>query len=128
MYIVVKIITPILSAVVFSLFLASGIIKFSTVLWISLPVFIVIGTLFSVSIEYFLDKKKLDNLFYKYFLSFIFYGVAGILTITLILVIQGSISGITIPSVLILGAVPGLIYFHINLLLTTLLKRLSFFN
>jgi hypothetical protein len=121
--IIVKILTPILSAIVLGLFLTSGSVYFSSVLWVSLPVFIVIGTLFSVTIDYNLDKRKLNNRYYKYFISFSLYGLSGMVIITVFSLMQGSISEISFLPILLLGAVPGLIYFHISLLLSTLMKR-----
>jgi VIT1/CCC1 family predicted Fe2+/Mn2+ transporter len=81
--------------------------------------------LFSVTIDYNLDKRKLSNKFNKYLISFGLYGLGGIVIITVFSLMQGSISEIAILPILLLGAVPGLIYFHISLLLTTLLKRLA---
>ncbi|WP_047986291.1 hypothetical protein [Ornithinibacillus californiensis] len=125
MNIIVKILSPILSAIVLGILLTSGSEYFLSALWVSLPVFIVIGTLFSVTIDYKLDKRKLNNKFNKYLISFGLYGLGGMVIITVFSLIQGSISEISLLPILLLGAVPGLIYFHISLLLTTLLKRIA---
>jgi hypothetical protein len=120
-----KLLTPILSSIVLAIFLASDSGYFPAVVWVSLPVFFLGGTLISVSVDYFLDRKKLKNQFYKYCISFFLFGLVGVLIITIFSLFQGSITELTLTPLIMLGFLPALIYFHLSLIVTILFTRFA---
>ncbi|MGD6968584.1 hypothetical protein ACQCVP_19370 [Rossellomorea vietnamensis] len=130
MHIIEKILTSILSSIVLAFIIEPGSAYFSSVILVSLPVFLIGGTLFSLLADYLLKKMPSLTSFLYYFLSVIFYGVGGLLIVTVLslLLDTGQGSGSTeFTYLLIISVLPGLIYFHIHLILDAVLSRAGTF-
>lgn len=128
MDIIEKGLTPVISAILFAAFL-SGIHQleyFTMIFVLSLPVFLIAGSICSYFVEYYvLEKIKVKQRIYKYIVSVSFYGLVGVIAILVISLIEGSILEIGISPLLFLGIIPALTYYHLSLAFKLILSRLS---
>ncbi|WP_249872291.1 hypothetical protein [Oceanobacillus saliphilus] len=124
MNIMEKILTPVLSSIALALILSFGSEYFLSIIMYSLPVFLIGGTLFSFAVDNILEMVKLKKRYYNYLISFILYGIGGVIIITIFALFQGSISEVSLTPLLVLGVLPGLIYFHLSLILNTLISKI----
>ncbi len=141
-----KVITALLSALLFSLIFAYlghtpveeqevdvGYFSFGALFGVyfmySLPVFLLCGGLYSFFADLYLDNIPFRNSFLKYIVGLLAYLVGGLLIVglfTLILLISnGNFNGQSILNYFILSALPALLFYHISLLYRGLLKLSS---
>lgn len=126
MYFIEKVFTPVLSAIVLALFFtyASDFEYFKAVFFYSLIVFSIAGTICSYLVEYYiLDKINISKSFYNYAVSVILFGLGGMVSISVFALLQGNFFEIAIISLVYLGLFPGLIYYHLSLLIKFVLSR-----
>ncbi|MGD7024718.1 hypothetical protein ACQCVK_19220 [Rossellomorea vietnamensis] len=128
MSIIEKMLTSILSSIVLAFIVEPGSAYFSSVIMVSLPVFLLGGTFYSLMVDYILKRMPNLNSFLHYLVSVIFYGAGGLLIVTVLLLLldtgQETASNSTeFTSLLTISVLPGLLYFHIHLILNAVLSR-----
>ncbi|MGM8215909.1 hypothetical protein ACLIA0_10095 [Bacillaceae bacterium W0354] len=120
-----KTLAAIISSIVFVFILPFEINHVVYVFLYSFPIFLVAGYLVSVVADCLIKKVNIMNSVHKYAFQFILYVLAGLFVVSLLAVMSGSVSEVTLPALALLGILPGLIYFHIYFVLTYLFSRIS---
>lgn len=144
-----KTITAVLSALLLSLFLAfwehtpvkeqldgigysslEGI--FVIYLLYSLPVYVIVGTLYYFFLDVYFANINSRNTFSKYIINFFLYVVGGLLVVgileAILLITEGSVNKIFIFNLFVFGVFASLLFYHITLLLSFLKKHLNHFH
>lgn len=129
-----KVITALLSALLFSLIFAYlghtpvnvGYFSFGVYFMYSLPVFLLCGGLYSFFADIYLNNIHFRNSFLKYIVGLLAYLVGGLLIVgvfnLILLISNGNFNGQAILNLLKFSALPALLFYHISLLYKSILK------
>ncbi|MGF7013370.1 hypothetical protein HNR27_000698 [Ornithinibacillus bavariensis] len=117
-----RIITAILCSILLALLLNNGNGYYMTILLVSFYVFLIGGTITSLVIDNLIGKMNRVRTFHRYIMSLLLYGITGAGIATLFSIFQGSVIEISIMPLFLLGALPGILYFNVLILLSALFK------
>jgi hypothetical protein len=117
-----RIITAVLCSTLVALLFDNGAGYYMTILLVSFYVYLIGGTITSLLIDTLIGKMNRSRTFHRYIMSLLLYGITGAGIITLFFVLQGSVTEISITPLILLGFLPGILYFNVLILLSALFK------
>lgn len=92
---------------------------FNIYVFVSLPVYLICGSIYSFLVEAYFEQIQIRNLFLKYMIGFIVYVAGGLLIMGVFLAIMLIIDGrvYELFGLFFLGGLAALLFYHISLLL-----------